>query len=144
MGTFAETAIVDYRLSCADQGKQTSNFCFRLQQRKLSCHFLFVLLAVFRKHGDIDMEIWRHINGYIEMETWKHVEMETLRHGDMETWTWTWRHGDIKRKMEAQAILLNPFTVCSWFKRKFFIYKRTKRTIRTWPSMIVSDLGMES
>jgi hypothetical protein len=26
MGTFAETAIVDYRLSFADQGKQTSVF----------------------------------------------------------------------------------------------------------------------
>jgi hypothetical protein len=32
MGTFAETAIVNFRLSFADQGKQTSVFCFRLQQ----------------------------------------------------------------------------------------------------------------
>ncbi len=30
MGMFVETAIVDYRLSFADQGKQTSVFCFRL------------------------------------------------------------------------------------------------------------------
>ncbi len=36
------------------------------------------------KHGDIDM---RHGN----MEKWRHG-------GDLETWTWTWRHG--KRKME--------------------------------------------
>jgi hypothetical protein len=28
MGTFAETAIVDYCLSFADQGKQTSDFRF--------------------------------------------------------------------------------------------------------------------
>jgi hypothetical protein len=31
MGTFDETAIVGYRLSFADQGKQTSIFRFRLQ-----------------------------------------------------------------------------------------------------------------
>jgi hypothetical protein len=30
-------------------------------------------------------------------------------------------HGDIKRKTEAQAIFLNPFTVCSWCKRKVVI-----------------------
>ncbi len=71
-----------------------------------------------------------------DMETWEHGH----GHGDMETS----RHRDIKRKMEAQAILLNSFTVCSSFKRKLFIYQRTKRTIRTCPSMMVSDLGMES
>jgi hypothetical protein len=32
MGMFAEIAIVDCRLSFANQGKQTSVFCFRLQQ----------------------------------------------------------------------------------------------------------------
>jgi hypothetical protein len=32
MGTFAETAIVDYRLSFADQGKLTSVFRSCLQQ----------------------------------------------------------------------------------------------------------------
>jgi hypothetical protein len=32
MGAFAETAIIDYRFSFADQGKQTSIFYFRLQQ----------------------------------------------------------------------------------------------------------------
>jgi hypothetical protein len=32
MGTFAGTAIVDYRLSFANQGKQTSKYRFRLQQ----------------------------------------------------------------------------------------------------------------
>jgi hypothetical protein len=46
-------------------------------------------------HGDIDtgnMEKYINING----------DMETLRHGDMETWPWrhedkeTWRHGDIE------------------------------------------------
>jgi hypothetical protein len=32
VGSFDETAIVDYRLSFADQGKQTSVFRFRLQR----------------------------------------------------------------------------------------------------------------
>ncbi len=37
MGTFAEKAIVDYRLSFADQGKQT--LVFRLQQTNGSYPF---------------------------------------------------------------------------------------------------------
>jgi hypothetical protein len=41
MGTFAETAIVDYRLSFADQGKQTSVFSFLLQQTNGSLPFPF-------------------------------------------------------------------------------------------------------
>jgi hypothetical protein len=41
MGMFAETAIVDYHLSFADQGKQTSVFCFLLQQTDGSLHFCF-------------------------------------------------------------------------------------------------------
>jgi hypothetical protein len=44
----------------------------------------------------------------MEMEAWKHGDMEKLRHGYMETWTW--RHEDIKQKMDAQVIFLNPFT----------------------------------
>jgi hypothetical protein len=41
MGTFAETAIVDYRLSFADQWKQTSVLRFRLQQTNGSLLFQF-------------------------------------------------------------------------------------------------------
>jgi hypothetical protein len=41
MGTFAETTVVSYRLSFADQGKQTSVFRFRLQQTNGSLLFLF-------------------------------------------------------------------------------------------------------
>ncbi len=53
------------------------------------------------------------------METWKHGDMETWRHGDMEAW----RHGrgDIKWKTEAQAIFLDPFTLCSECKWKFVL-----------------------
>jgi hypothetical protein len=60
MGTLAETAIVDYRLSFADHGKQTSVFRFRLQANKRKfaisifrlnqfvCHLLIVQTEVCR------------------------------------------------------------------------------------------------
>jgi hypothetical protein len=41
MGTFAETAIVDYCLSFAEQGKQTSVLRFRSQQTNGILPFLF-------------------------------------------------------------------------------------------------------
>jgi hypothetical protein len=41
MGTFAGTAIVDYRLLFAGQEKQISVFCFRLQQTNGSVPFPF-------------------------------------------------------------------------------------------------------
>jgi hypothetical protein len=61
MGTFAETAIVDYRLSFANQGKQTSVFrflfvenkrkfavaVFHLQQTNESCQFPLVQFSVY-------------------------------------------------------------------------------------------------
>jgi hypothetical protein len=40
---YAETVIVDYRLSFADQGKQTS--IFSLQQNTEVCHFHFLFAA---------------------------------------------------------------------------------------------------
>jgi hypothetical protein len=43
MGTFAESVIVDYFLSIADQGKQT--FCFCLQQTNGSLLFTFLFVA---------------------------------------------------------------------------------------------------
>jgi hypothetical protein len=54
MGMFAETAIVDYRLSFVDQGKQTSVFHFRFQQTNGGLLFPFSVcrkqrkIAVFR------------------------------------------------------------------------------------------------
>ncbi len=36
-----------------------------------------------------------------------------------------------KRKTEAQATFLNPFTVCSSSKQKLCVCKRIKRTKRT-------------
>jgi hypothetical protein len=47
MGTFAETTIVDYHLSFADQGKQSFPFpVFRLQQTNGSCPFPLVRFSV--------------------------------------------------------------------------------------------------
>jgi hypothetical protein len=48
------------------------------------------------RHGDI--ETWRH--GDRDMETWRHGNMETWKHKDIETW----KHGH-----EVQAIFLKHF-----------------------------------
>jgi hypothetical protein len=110
MGTFAETAIVDYRTVYCLPTKENVHFPFpfaankwkfvvsvlRLQKTNGSCYTPFVLFGEFRKHGD--METWR--NG--DMETWRHGGMETRRQGDMRTWRHgdidmrTWRHGDME------------------------------------------------
>ncbi len=87
MGTFAETAIVYYRLSFANQGKQISVFCFRLQQANGSLPFLFAatisVSSIFRLRNSENMKTW----------TWRHGDMD-MRHVEMETnmETWTWRH----------------------------------------------------
>jgi hypothetical protein len=49
MGTFAETSIVDYRLSFADQGKQSSVFRFCLHQQTEVCRFRFPVAESKRK-----------------------------------------------------------------------------------------------
>ncbi len=43
-------------------------------------------------------------NGDIDMETWKHVDMGTSRHGERETW----RHGDMGIDMEKSNRKLKP------------------------------------
>jgi hypothetical protein len=55
MGTFAETAIVKYRLLFADQEKQTSVFRFSLQQTNRSLPFLF---SVCRKQTKVAVFHW--------------------------------------------------------------------------------------
>jgi hypothetical protein len=50
MDTMAETAIVDYRLSFADQGKQTTVFRFHLQQINGSLLFMF---SVCKKQTEV-------------------------------------------------------------------------------------------
>ncbi len=68
---------------------------FRLRQTNGSYRFPLVPFpfAEFRKHGDRDMEVWRH--GH--MDTWTHGGMDTQTQGHMDTWTHghmdTWTHG---------------------------------------------------
>jgi hypothetical protein len=75
MGAFAETGIVDYHLSFADQGKQTSVLRFRLQQQMEVSHFRLqkkqkLAFSVVPFQNSINVETWKH--GDIDMETWKH------------------------------------------------------------------------
>jgi hypothetical protein len=114
MGTFAETEIIDYRLSFANHGKQISvSVCckqtevcrsvLRLQQTNGSCCFPLVPIFV-----------------YIYMMKQQHIHIYT--HAFLNR----------KRKKEAQTIFLNPFTVCSPCKGKFvicpFVVKETNRS----------------
>jgi hypothetical protein len=55
MGTFAETAIVDYRLSFADQGKKTSIYRFRLQQQTEVCRNRFPFASYKQKLPFLDI-----------------------------------------------------------------------------------------
>jgi hypothetical protein len=116
MGTFAETAIVNYCLSLADQGKkcpfsicvcskQMEVYRFRFPFAEYIWKLPFSVSSIFClwKHGDIDMETWtlRHGHGDMDMETWRHgdMEIEIWKHGDMETW----KHGDIGMKTWKQV-----------------------------------------
>jgi hypothetical protein len=94
MGRFAVSAIVEYRLSFTDQGKQTFVYRFRLQQADGSWPILFYVcskqkeVAIFRlfrlpfaeqedgdkELGDIDMRhrnIEKYIHGHGDM-AWRH------------------------------------------------------------------------
>jgi hypothetical protein len=92
----AETAILDYRLFFANQGKQTSLFHFRLQQTKVfHFHFLFAtnkwnlpfsVTSVFSVCGNL----------------------ETLRHKDMEMEKRRWRHGNKITLLITVYRLVNP------------------------------------
>ncbi len=77
-GRFAETAIVNYRLSFADLEEQTSVFRFRLKQTIGSLLFLFSICRKQTKVVIFRLQIlatWRHGHGDVEMR----------RYGDMET-----------------------------------------------------------
>ncbi len=55
-----------------------------------------------------DMETWRHV----DLETWRPRDMETWRHGDLETWRpgdmETWRHGDLETWRPGDMETLRP------------------------------------
>ncbi len=94
-------------------------FLFAANKQKFlngSCRFLLVPFFSLRNSGNMETRTWRHRDietlrhGNEDMETWRYrhgaMDMETLscRHG-METWTWN----QGKAEMEAQATFLNPF-----------------------------------
>jgi hypothetical protein len=100
MGTFAETASFDYRLPLSTKenklifsisvcSKQMEVFrcCFSFTENKRKLPFF--ISSVFRLRNSRNVETWRH--GDEGMETWRHRDMETLRHGDIDTW----RHRDM-------------------------------------------------
>jgi hypothetical protein len=87
MGTYPETANVDYRLSFADQDKQSSVFRLRLQQINGSLPFPF---SVCSRNGGFPLVPFS-VCGI--QETWRRGDIETWRHGDMEIVTW--KYGDI-------------------------------------------------
>ncbi len=89
MGTFTETAMIDYCLSFVEQ------------ENKLPFS-----VSVCSKQTEFDV-CFQQINRSC------HGDMETWRHGDIEMETWTWKSDifrkKIKVKREVQAIFINPF-----------------------------------
>jgi hypothetical protein len=53
MGTFAQIAHVDYHLSFADQGKQTSAFRFRFRLQQTNGGFFLFPFAVCSKQTEV-------------------------------------------------------------------------------------------
>jgi hypothetical protein len=123
--------LLKHQSSIAGANQQTSFFCFHLKQTNGSPPIPF---SVCSKQTEVQFSIssffylwngrnvetwtWRHGDG--DMETWKHGGMETWRHGDMDMET-------SNGKTEAQAIFLNLFTICSSYKRKFVVCLLTKK-----------------
>jgi hypothetical protein len=100
---FAETAIVEYNLSFANQGNKLSfsvcrkytevcHFPFPFVEKKRKSPYSVISFFHLRNSRNMEtgvVETWNH--GDIDMERWKHEEMDAWRHGEIETW----RHGDM-------------------------------------------------
>ncbi len=107
-------------ISICSKKRKFAVFNFGFQQTNGSCRFPVVLFSFteFRKHRDMDMEIW------------------------------TWRHGIFKNLTENRSSGDSPSSIYRWLslstgwrrnKRKLSICKRTKQTKRrTCPSMLIS------
>jgi hypothetical protein len=87
MGTLDETAIIDYRLFFANQGKQTSDFCFRLQQTEGSLPLQFF---IFSKQTEVAIFLLDSVFVCGISKTRRHRDME------METWKFGERHGNME------------------------------------------------
>jgi hypothetical protein len=129
MGTFAETANVDFYLSFANQGKETSVFQFRLQQTNKNfpfsvfclqqtygtCRFLLVPFSIY---------IYPYVSSVFCIYTYIR-QMELIENGNFRLFAANGKQKqktkyiccrfmkNIKRKTEAQVIFLKPFTLCS-------------------------------
>ncbi len=77
-GHVSETAIVDFRLPFADQGKQTS--VSRFQQANGSLPFPFSVSSVFRIHIHIYICINLHIHRDKHIHVHRHVHIYTHIH----------------------------------------------------------------
>jgi hypothetical protein len=84
MGLYAETAIVDDRLSLAEQGKQTPVFVSVCSKQTEACRFRFLFAGNKRK-----LPFPLVLLSICEIP-------ETCSRGDVQTWTVeTWGHGDM-------------------------------------------------
>ncbi len=102
---FLMIIIVNYRLSFADQGKQTSVCRFRQEQTNGKCRFQFFPFFVC-----VGMCVFMYVYIYKYIYLYSHLNFYAAV-------------SNVKRKMKAQAIFLNPFTVCSSCKRKLVFFR---------------------
>jgi hypothetical protein len=128
MSTFADTANVDYRLSFVDQGKQTS--VLRLQKINGSCCFHFPFAANKQKlqfSVTSVFLIYIFFEAATEIYFYLYIYIYIYIYLSISIYLYTYIYIYIciccccKRKMEAQAIFPNPFTVFSSCKQKFFV-----------------------
>jgi hypothetical protein len=78
---------------CSSVSMEVDFWIFRGSQNFFRISFTSVDSLKTWIHGDIDMETWKHG----EMETWRHagMDIETWRHGYMETRIWKHENGDM-------------------------------------------------
>jgi hypothetical protein len=110
MGTFAETAIVDYSLWFTCQGKQTSVFRFRFP-------FIYIF---WNGSVCISTYIYLHMLPFQYLYIYR-IYKYTYLYISFYNYIYVYICCSFKWKAEAQAIFLNPFTVCSSCKRIFVV-----------------------
>jgi hypothetical protein len=120
MGMFAETSIINYRLSFANQGKQISVFCFGLQQTDFCFPFWFaankrkfaVFLRFVANKRKLPFSVYKDILKRQHMYIQYIFEQQNFIL-DIQYVCWRFKR---KTEMEGQGIFLNFFTVCSSWK----------------------------
>ncbi len=126
MGTFDETAIVRYLLSFIDQRRQTSIFCFCLQQTNRSLLFQFFVCSKQTKQLFSFGSVFRI---YIYMTSFRFHDEQTINGLRKIAWTFIFRFLFEKAAYISPGSLLNLFTICSLCKQKFvdgpFVHEET-------------------